>query len=154
MARTIVKTKIDVDERKALNRVRFMGQRCDDFRPVFEVMATGIAARNFKNYTSNGSLVGGWKPLHPDTYRQKVRNFGTQPTLVANGRLMSKVTKRPFGYENIGKKSMSVGTKLPYAKYHRTGTRYMPKREFMVFDRKMVREYNRLVKRYIAKGVI
>lgn len=150
MARTSYYITVDADGKGAQAKLDRMALRASDLSPIFEVMATELAARNAINFKSRGSLVGGWKPLHPDTRRKKLKEWPGRQTMVRSGKLYRSVAKRPFDIEDIGRLKMKVGTGVKYAKYHYYGTRYMPERKYLTMNREFVMKYEPMIKRHIA----
>jgi phage gpG-like protein len=74
---------------------------------------------------------GGWAPLKPRTVASKAAR-GLDPRILrATERLRKSLTNKTssdqqFEYDSD---SMSFGTRVPYARYHQTGTRRMPARK-------------------------
>lgn len=141
---------VDADDSKAQAKLDRMAVRAADLSPVFEVMATELAARNAINFKSGGSLVGGWKPLKPATRRRKLKEWPGRQMMVRSGKLYRSVAKRPFDIERIGKLKMEVGTGVKYAKFHYHGTRHMPERKYLTMNREFVMKYEPMIKRHIA----
>jgi phage gpG-like protein len=68
-----------------------------------------------KNFSSEGGMVGGWKPLSPNTLAN--RRSGTGKPLLDTGRLRGSFIPR---WNSV---QASVGSNLEYAIYHELGTR-------------------------------
>ena len=87
-----------------------------------------------------------WEDLMPITKKSKERNFGyIYPILMATGRLYASIT-HPRGQETIadviGKRSLILGSRVPYGRYHQEGTRFMPARPFVMFGPEQIKDYN------------
>jgi phage gpG-like protein len=89
-----------------------------------------------EQFASEGSAgrSGKWKELTPKYAERKTRKWGPQPILQASTKLFrsmtsetsdSQVEKQPL--------EMAIGTRLPYAGYHQTGGKRLPKREIISF---------------------
>lgn len=111
-----------------------MRRRAKDFRPVFDEFGDYYAAWHFRRFAQSGSSpgTGRWAPLDPKYKARKVARWGSRPILVRTGRLFHSLNHRPFAVESIGKRRAEFGTDVKYAKYHQTGTRFMPKRRIIV----------------------
>ena len=83
-----------------------------------------------------------WKDLSPKYKRRKESILGSAyPMMVFSGRLIASIAK-PGTSESIaqivGKQSLILGTKVPYAKYHQEGTATMPRRPIIVFGAEQI----------------
>lgn len=101
--------------------------------PAFNEMADYIAASQKDWFKTKGN--GTWAPLSPDYAAWKRKRFPKRGILHGPDRpghrgfqLRDELTKRPFGYEKITARSLTLGTDLPYAMAHARGTAIMPKR--------------------------
>jgi hypothetical protein len=90
-------------------------------QPILEktraALRTDIAAQIATNRN-------GWQRLSPAYAKRKLRRFGLQPILVASGRMAGdwQAAGAINGY------TLRYMAATPYAKYHETGTRIMPRR--------------------------
>lgn len=77
---------------------------------------------------------GKWKPLSSKYAAVKSKRYGNAPILQASGRLYKSMTAA--GGEAIVDKQpqeMTLGSTVPYGKYHQGGTNRMPKRPIIDF---------------------
>lgn len=112
--------------------------RLRDARPAFNDMANVMLEEQRKWWRYHGKYGGGsgWAP-RKEPYRSWMkRNYPQRPILRGPDRkghkglqLRNQLTRRPFGIEKITSESMTIGTDLPYAKYHQEGTGRFPKRQ-------------------------
>lgn len=78
-----------------------------------------------------GSKSGHWAPLSQPYAAYKLRRWGEVPILQASGRMYESLTKRgdkDAVYEETASE-LTMGTQIPYSRYHQTGTRKMPARK-------------------------
>lgn len=89
--------------------------------------------------TSEGGTLGGlsrWPPLRPGTVRWREKHypgFGAHPIMWLTGRLLYSLASRGADgnvFETTPT-SVTVGTNVPYARYHQTGTRKMARRQLV-----------------------
>jgi len=100
-----------------------------DLRPAFEIVATEFARMELSQFATQGAISKDpWTALSPRYAARKARTHPGAPILVRSGDLRRDLTRRPFGVEEITSDSMRLGTTLPYARYHQTGTPRMPRR--------------------------
>ena len=107
------------DQSPALARV------ADDFREMI--------ARQF---SSEGRTEGTpWPPLAPSTLRRRPGKAGG-PILQSTGALLRSLTAPGAAghVEQLEAQSLAIGTSLPYALFHQTGTRRMPARPIIVLS--------------------
>ncbi len=106
------------DQSPALQRV------ADDFR---EMIARQFASEG----RAEGTL---WATLAPSTLRRR-RDRAT-PILQSSGALLRSFTIRGAAghVERLEEHSLAIGTSLPYALFHQTGTQRMPARPIIVLS--------------------
>lgn len=138
----------DLHWRKAEDHMDDMDRRAKDLRPVFLKAEKDLKEAYVKNFTTNGSLVGGWAPLDRQYGSWKSRNFPGAPTLVRSGRLFRSI--QSFSVRRIGKTSATFGTDAPVAKFHQYGTWSMPDRRIIfeppMFAKKLAKDVAEYVK--------
>lgn len=110
----------------------------DDASPAFEAMADDFLDIDAAQFASEGGRSGGWAPLAPSTVRSR---GSAHPILFESGRLQQSLTTRSStdAVRRITADSLEVGTTVPWARYHQTGTARMPRRrpvEFTEVDRR------------------
>lgn len=108
--------------------------RSTNFAPLFAKAKAEITAMNTSNFALGGLPSGGWAPLDAGYGAWKAVRFPGMPPMVKTGRLMASMTgNSPDSIFSVTPTSMSIGTKVSYAKFHQYGTTKMPKRE-IVFE--------------------
>lgn len=121
-------------DEEVLELLRTMRRRAQDLRAVFDEFGDYYAAFHFFRFARSGQFIGTkrWAPLDPKYKMRKTATYGARPILVATGALMASLNHRPFDVDRIGPRRAEFGTSVKYAKYHQTGTRFMPKRPIIV----------------------
>ena len=136
---------------KALNEA---AKSVDDLSvPLDEISKKFLESRNFI-FDQSRTGPGAYQDLSPNYKKQKQREHGfVYPILFATGRLKKSLTKK--GGENItiiGKKSLEIGTEVPYANALQYGKgNKMPKRTMLFWGpespkfatNKLVRKQNK-----------
>ena len=125
----------------------------DDFLDREEDVFDSEGGSGSKPREMGGGAWGGWAPLSPSYAAQKAaEGFGNR-ILVRTGRLKASLTSRGAGSVfRSDAKSMAVGTSVPYAGYHQTGTRKMPKREPIRVSEAAVRHWTRLIQKFVLES--
>lgn len=112
--------------------IQGMLRRIDDWRPLWPRLTELFHATESKQFASEGGVGarGNWVPLSPRYAEQKRRRWGKRKILVASGRLRSSLTARTGSaiVEDANPLKLVLGTRVPYAMYHQTGTPFMPQR--------------------------
>lgn len=124
--------KIDYD-RQAFDRlarqVREMRERAQDVSPAWDALLTWFAEQNFEQWLGRGARYRRpWAPLAPSTVSEKFRAGLPLHPLIRTGKLVNTLVHRPLGVEHMTGSEVTAGTDVKYAKFHQTGTRYMPQR--------------------------
>lgn len=119
----------------------------------------GIIRENEERiFETEGAAFGGtrWARLSEPYRTQKMRRFktfGRDKILQATGKLKRSVTGaggRSF-VERAGNE-LRIGTRLPYAQFHETGTSIMPARPFLRIGAQNQRRIAAVIARYVARG--
>lgn len=129
--------------------------RVVEAEPAFQAMADYVGKELLKNFISQGRYAsGGWAPLSPKYAKWKAKRYPGAPILVRTGQLRRDLTRRPFGVERITDSVMEIGTDLPYAEYHQTGGRHLPRRRPFELTDTARKELVKIMQRWIARGEI
>lgn len=121
-----------------------------DLRPAYEEIADRFASMELLLFATEGASGGApWAPLSPGYRTWKERNYPGRPILVRTGDLRRDLTRRPFGIEVITTDTLRVGAKVPYARYHQTGTPRMPRRPPVNLTEAQRQELVKIVQAYI-----
>lgn len=127
-----LKLQTDVTSFKRIkNSIRKAATEIEDLRiPLGEIHQRFMRSREFIFKFKN---KGRFKDLSEKYKPRKKRTFGfIYPILKATGRLEKSITRS--GSEHIGiikKKSLTIGTTVPYGIFHNDGGKVMPQRHFL-----------------------
>jgi hypothetical protein len=141
----------DKDIVAALSRLE---KTVSDFRIPFGMMANEFYKTNKKIFQLKSKGLyrdfGGFDPLRevgffngkPETARSKAKRLKkaqvgfVYPLLFRTGRLASSLLNRsdPEAVYKLDKKNLILGTGVPYALYHQTGTPKLPQRKVVFID--------------------
>lgn len=144
MAGPVLTVTVDGQTRIKVQLRRF-SSAASDMRPGFERIADWFADEERRLFDSEGSAYPpGWPALSPRYADWKRRRVGNKPILEFTGRLRRSLTRRPFGQEFISRDTLTVGTDVPYARYHQRGTGRLPRRPPLI-------KQNRAVKTRLTK---
>ena len=162
------KLTMDVAGVKQLNRgLGVIASAVKDLRPVWEDIYDDLLKRERTLFAQEGNIGsktremgegagvwGSWTPLNPVYAARKLaQGYGTK-ILVRTGRLKESLTQRSGADAvfEIGPKALAMGTKVPYAGYHQTGTRRMPAREPLRISEVQARHWSRLVHKFLIES--
>ncbi|HMV50855.1 MAG TPA: phage virion morphogenesis protein, partial [Blastocatellia bacterium] len=114
---------------RLLNSLDRLELSLKDFRPLFNEASRLIYEFEKEAFASEGasSRVGKWKPLTANYARWKEKKAPGKPILEFSGALKRSLT-RPNArgsVRRITEEELIVGTQIPYAVFHQTGTRKM-----------------------------
>jgi phage gpG-like protein len=110
------------------------GADVKDLSVPFTEIADDLQADFTLNMATEGALFGGgWAPLAPSTIADRVRKgYGAGPILYRTGALANSLSGDNSGaIKEVTPASVTVGTAVPYAGYHQTGTKKMPMRRII-----------------------
>lgn len=119
---------VEVDAGEAIDLIRSIKRQTRQYVVVFEEARIYLETAYTSNFASRGAEVGGWAP-----YGAWSAEVGQPARLVRTGRLMESLSNLRGAPNDIGPRSATFGTDVPYAKFHQFGTRQMPMRE-VVFE--------------------
>tara|TARA_Y100001973_G_C5201032_1_gene337693 strand:+ start:2739 stop:3221 length:483 start_codon:yes stop_codon:yes gene_type:complete len=146
---------VKIDAKKATDRLGIIQKRLLDFRPAFEAIAQDFAVSQGTMFKKRGAISGfqRWADLRPSTLAKKKGRAKTK-ILQDTGRLMGSLTnvKDPEFVAIYNKKSISLGTSVPYAKWHHKGTSQMPKRSLLRYTKAREKKWGSLIVRHIVSS--
>jgi len=103
-----------------------------DYRPIWPVIEDDFYAQTKGQFASQGAEGGAkWAPLKPEYAGWKAVHFPGAPILVRTGDLERSLTS-PNDANAVrmeARKTLTLGTRVPYAGYHQRGTSKMPARK-------------------------
>lgn len=146
----------DVQIEREILRV---GQRAADVAPAFDrIVDLWINETGLQFDTAGRHGSGGWRPLKPETIREKQRQGLDNGILRRTLALEDSLTHRGDGNMllEIGPQELVWGSKLPYAEAHqkpRPGSR-LPQRRPVEFTEEARRETVRILQRFILTGEV
>ena len=148
---------VDVDTSKADRRFGQILRRSRDFKPVFRWMFQELQEAHRENFRTQGAASGfPWKPFEPQYASWKIENYGANGVLVRSGDLERSLTMNSGrgAVRDIGARTAEFGTKLPYAKFHQSGTSNMAQRKPLFLPRLMAGRTADAVGEYLVHGSV
>lgn len=135
---------LEIDGRAQFDRVfRRIDFHLTDLRPAWETVRDVFWEIEQDQFQSEGAAgaSGKWKPLSKKYEAQKINKYGTfallAGVLIASEALYKSLTRQTGDTVlDIQKDSITIGTKLPYAKYHQRGGGRLPQRKIIDFSEK------------------
>ena len=140
------------DKQVARGFSRFAGE-VKDISDAFREIAKDFKEIEKKQFDSEGGYgSGGWKPLAASTLRQKARLGHPSDILVATGAMRdSLVGNTGDTIEEVKPKSLRVGTKRGYARYHqKSASKRRPVIELTSGDKT---RWSKIIQRYLVKNI-
>jgi phage gpG-like protein len=107
-----------------------------DYRPIWPVIEDDFYAQEKDQFKSEGTEGGDkWAPLSPEYAGYKEAHFPGKPILQRTGDLYDSLTNpnSANGVRREERKTLTLGSTLPYALYHQQGTNKMPARPELQF---------------------
>lgn len=137
------------------NLLRF-GERAMDASPAFGAIALLFWRTEATQFDTGGTFSGGWEHLAESTVKQKERKFLDPRILIATHALASSLSSgvAPGSVFHVGPHEMFVGSNIPYARFHQTGTRRMPMRKPVELPEPVKVEMVKLLQSYLVRGVL
>jgi phage gpG-like protein len=102
-----------------------------DYRPIWPVIADDFYAQVKDQFKSEGTEGGDkWQELKPVYAKYKEAHWPGKPILQRTGDLMASLTTQsdPNAVYIEARKTLTLGSRVSYAKYHQTGTGKMAAR--------------------------
>ena len=129
--------------------------RAHDLRPAWEDIRDDFLRNEMEQFESEGRHAsGGWAELSPIYAAWKNAHLPGMPILQLSGRLMDSLTDKrhaDFVFE-AKRKSLRMGTKVPYARFHQEGTRTMPDRPPIALTDKQRRLWVKIIQTHIFQS--
>ena len=112
-----------------------------------------IKKANRQNFATQGMASGkAWNALDLEYQSWKIQNYGPLPTMIREGDLYRELTTLSGRANHIGLRSAQFGTDLDYARFHQTGTRFMPARKIVFVPKDFARQLGEEVGEYLVFG--
>jgi len=126
-----------------------------DWRPIWPVFADTFYAYIRSQFSSEGEegLGAKWAKLSDSYAAWKAKHFPGKPILQRTGALIASLTgaSAPGAVYQPQPHSLTIGSTIPYALYHQTGTGRMPQRKEIVFSEPAKRELMKLAQMYLVE---
>ena len=144
--------------------------RVRHLQPVWEDIADRFVEYQKEVFGNQGAVGakanrgswGPWASLNPDYLEWKVTHGFSPMILIRTGDLLKSLTSRSdsnflFHPRDL---SMTIGTRVPYAKYHQTGATWtrggrtirLPKREPIRVNKTQSREWVKLIQLFLVES--
>lgn len=152
----ILTFEIAGEKQIARELLRFSGA-ATDASPAFMAIGDLIIAETREQFASEGGHAsGGWRALKASTLDRKRRLGLRLEILRATDTLLHSLTVKgdPNMIFQSSPTELVFGTRVPYAEYHQTGTRTMPRRRPLELTENARRESVKILQRYIVAGEI
>lgn len=125
----------------------------DDLSQLFRELG-----RDFRNriepqqFSTEGGESGGWASLSPEYEAWKSRHYSGSTILVRTGALRSSLAGKAGSITRINKWSAELGTSVPYAGYHQSGTSKMPKRPPIDLSQASRHQWVQIVHKFLSEA--
>lgn len=138
-------------ELSAVAAIKRTKQKMNNIRPWYKKLARAIAAAQLLNFTTEGSLAGGWAPLSPEYAAWRLVH-APGPIMVRTGHLMLSLTSERELVKSMTNRSMTLGSDVAYAHFHQTGTSHMPQRKVLVLPESVMKAMLKDLAKYVVEG--
>ena len=141
-------------------RFEAMQARAQNLSPVWDVVHHAFAHEMADQFMSQGAYINGeeWAPLNPDYAKRKLKFFNPPAPfgiLYRTGRLFeSLATESGEHVYEPSAQAVTMGTTVPYGKYHQTGTEHLPKRKIIGLRNRFAQLVFRATVRWIVGGTV
>lgn len=145
----------NVDTSALVKRFTAMSRRAKNFKPVLRWTFQELQKAHLANFAAQGTVAGaGWAPLSPAYASWKLANYGAQGILVRSGELRRSLTfdSARGAIRDIDNTDATFGTNISYAKFHQSGTRFMPDRKPVFLPELMAERTAMMVAEHIVYG--
>ena len=130
-----------------------MVRRSVSFHSVLRWARDEIRKANRLNFATQGLASGeAWNALDMEYQSWKIAHYGSLPTMIREGDLYRDLTTLSGRVNRVGHRSATFGTDLEYAKFHQTGTRFMPARKIVFVPKGFAHDLGEQVGEYLLYG--
>lgn len=143
--------RIEVDGKpefdRAFNRI---DKHINDMRPVWDYVQPEFYAIEREQFDSEGSAgaSGKWPALSPQYAKQKASEYPGKKIMERTGRLRSALTGRTaHSVIEKEKDQLTLGTRLPYGRWHQRGAGKLPVRKAIDMSRGQKRRIQKAIQR-------
>lgn len=151
----MLRINFEIEGEKQVSRaLGLLIDHTSDLRPVWPRIRDDFIANERKQFSSEGRHgSGGWTPLSAKYAAWKARVAPGKPILELSGALRQSLTGGSGFIYRTGRQSLAIGTKIPHARYHQTGTRRMPRRAPVELTEAQKTSWMKILHEYIWKNV-
>ncbi|HIG28282.1 MAG TPA: hypothetical protein EYQ50_10960 [Verrucomicrobiales bacterium] len=130
-----------------------MTRRSQSFAHSYRWARRELQRWNAANFATGGVVSGNkWNALDTEYHSWKIAHHGPLPTMVRTGDLYRDLVTLRGRANHIGHKDASFGTDIEYAKFHQTGTKFMPKRKIVFTPNRFADKLGERIVDYIIYG--
>ena len=136
------------------NALAAFGESLADQAPALASVADDFREMIAQQFASEGRAEGTpWPELSPATLR---RRHASTPILYKTGALLRSLREPGAAghVEELEGYSLTLGSRLPYAVYHQTGTRRLPARPIIVLSGARSERWAEIVRQQIAEKTL
>lgn len=102
-----------------------------------------------EQFDSKGRHLGTpWKPLAASTQRYKARRWPSRPLMIRTTKLVKSMADKnsPHAIYRRSSRVLTMGTRVPYARYHQSGGGKLPKRPLFVITKEVADEWTTILR--------
>jgi len=130
-----------------------MVRRSLNFHSQLKWARDEIKKANRLNFATQGEASGkAWNTLDMEYQSWKIAHYGSLPTMIREGDLFRDLTTLSGRVNHVGRKTATFGTDLDYARFHQTGTRFMPARKIVFVPKGFAHDLGEKVGEYLVYG--
>ncbi len=131
-----------------------MVKRAGNFHAQLKWARDEMKKANRANFATKGLASGkAWNALDLEYQSWKIAHYGSLPTMVREGDLYRDLTTLSGRVNHVGMHSATFGTDLEYAKFHQTGTKFMPARKIVFVPKGFAHDLGEEVAEYLVYGM-
>lgn len=108
------------------SRLGIMAHQFEDAEPAWRNIADDFAQLEAQRFASGGP---GWAALSPAYAAYKSHRYPGKGILVASGNLRDSLSHASSVVQGMSPTTLTLGSTVPYGKYHQHGTARMPARK-------------------------
>lgn len=156
MGDSLVRIEIEIfGEKQVARDLIRLGEHVDNPLPLWQELMRNISTIERQQFDSQGQFSGGWAKLAESTIAAKAA-AGLDPRILHATLLLEKSLTSPglapSAIREVTPEGFRFGTSVPYAKYHQTGTRRMPRRRVLEFTPGTRRDIVKRIQRFVITG--
>lgn len=139
----------------AVREFMAVGARADDLTIPYRWIANDFERIMDRAFATEGQSTGpAWRPLTLPWLIHKISAGKDHGILQYNRDLVRSLTKRNAkgAVRTVRHDTLILGTRIDYSEFHVTGTRNMPRRNFMRIPLGERNRWTRAIEHYIAHG--